>query len=361
MDTDLNHFSCSYAVARRHWRALAAVRGLALESHAHPLTGPQGEALAIDVVREGPLDAPRVLLTTSGVHGIEGHAGCGVQAALLSMGAALRAPDDADTAIVHVHAVNPHGFAWGRRVTHENVDLNRNFVDFDQPLPQHPDYASIHADLLPACWPPAADSEARLTAALAAMDPRRAQMAVTKGQYTHVDGMYFGGFAPTWSHQVFRDILRRHAGRCRALAWIDLHTGLGPFGVGERIFAAFDTGAALRRARRWWGEGVTSVDAGTSTSIALTGPIQTAVTDECPQAEYTGICLEFGTVPLDQMLMALRADHWLHLHAEAAAALAGAIRRQVREAFYPERDDWKRLVLAQGLAASHQALVGLRT
>jgi len=366
IDQPLAHFSPTYAAARRHWLALAAARGLAVESHLHPLTGPEGETLAIDVVREGPADASRVLLTTSGVHGIEGHVGAGIQAGLLALGApgsagtGLRGPDDADTAIVHVHAVNPHGFAWGRRVTHENVDLNRNFVDFGQPLPQHPDYATIHADLLPATWPPPADSEARLQATLSAMGPRRAQMAITKGQHTHPDGMYFGGAAPTWSHQAFRAILRRHAGRCRALAWIDLHSGLGPSGVGERIFAAFDTGAALQRARRWWGEGITSVDAGTSTSIPLTGPIQAAVAWDAPQADYTGICLEFGTVPLDRMLRALRADHWLHQHPEADAALAAGIRREVRAAFYPDTDDWKRQVWAQGLEAARQALAGLR-
>jgi len=30
-------------------------------------------------------------------------------------------------------AVNPHGFAWLRRVNEDNVDLNRNFIDFPQP------------------------------------------------------------------------------------------------------------------------------------------------------------------------------------------------------------------------------------
>ena len=183
-------------------------------------------------------------------------------------------------------------------------------------------------------------------------------MAVTKGPHTHPHGMYFGGSGPTWSARVFREVLRRHAGQCRRLAWIDLHTGLGPYGVGERIFAAFDA-PALQRARRWWGDGVTSVETGTSTSIPMTGPIQFAVADECPQAEYTGICLEYGTLPMPQMLMALRADHWLHAHPQADAALARRIRQDLRDAFYPDADDWKRRVWAQGLEATQQALRGL--
>ena len=352
-------FSTSYAQARSRWLALAAQRGLAVHSQDHPLPGPQGEALAMDVVVDGPADATNVLLTTSAVHGVEGHGGCGIQAGLLQIGESLRALAGPHTALVHVHAVNPHGFAWGRRVTNENVDLNRNFVDFSQPLPDHPDYAAIEPWLLPGTWPPTADNEAHLQTLLDAMGPRRAQMAVTKGQHTHPHGMYFGGAAPTWSQQAFRQALRQHAGHARRLAWIDLHSGLGPFGVGERIFASMDAGAALTRARQWWGEGVTSVHTGSSTSIPMTGPIQMAVDDECPQAEYTGICLEFGTVPLPQMLMALRGEHWLHRHPEADAALAADIRRTFRAAFYPDTDDWKRALWAQGLQATQQALHGL--
>ena len=352
-------FSPDYASARRRWLDLAAARGLAVQSHEHPLRGPAGELLAIDVVRDGPADATKLLLTTSAVHGVEGHCGCGIQAGLLQQGEALRALADGDTALVHVHAVNPHGFAFGRRVTQENVDLNRNFIDFGQPLPENPDYDDIHALLLPAAWPPDAANEAALQARLGAMGPRRAQMAVSKGQHSHPDGMFFGGSGPTWSQRIFRQVLRQQAGACRQLAWIDLHTGLGPYGVGERIFACDDNGEPLQRARRWWGEGVTSVHTGTSTSIPMTGPIQNAVHGECPQADYTGICLEFGTVPSAQMHLRLRADHWLHQHPDADAALAATIRRELRDAFYPDRDDWKRSVWAQGLEAAQQALRGL--
>jgi hypothetical protein len=55
------------------------------------------------------------------------------------------------------------------------------------------------------------------------------------------------------------------------VAWIDLHTGLGPSGVGERIYAGHDD-AAMARARRWWGDQVTSIYDGSSTSALLTGP-----------------------------------------------------------------------------------------
>ena len=358
-------FSASYALARQRLLQAARARELVVESHPHPLPGAEGEMLAMDVVRDGALDAPNVLLLTSAVHGVEGHCGSAVQLGLISRLPQLRSGTRAASlAIVHVHAVNPHGFSFSRRVTEDNVDLNRNFVDFSQPLPERSDdhsndYRRVHALLLPDHWPPSAANEAALSELQQAWGPRRYQMAVTAGQHSHPLGLFYGGSGPTWSNRVFRDVLRRHAGRARRLAWIDLHTGLGPYGVGERIFASPDTVHALPRARRWWGEKITSVQSGSSTSIPMTGPIQMAVADACPQAEYTGICLEFGTVPSTEMHAALRAEHWLHAHPEAPTAGAQATKRRLRDAFYPDQDDWKAAIWAQGREAATQAVAGL--
>ena len=59
------------------------------------------------------------------------------------------------------------------------------------------------------------------------------------------------------------------------------------------------------------------------------------------------------------MLAALRADHWLHNHPAAPAALRAAIGWQMREAFYVEADDWKETVVAQARAAAMQAIAQL--
>ncbi len=41
-----------------------------------------------------------------------------------------------NTGALLIHALNPYGFAWTRRVTEDNVDLNRNFVDHDKGYPE---------------------------------------------------------------------------------------------------------------------------------------------------------------------------------------------------------------------------------
>jgi hypothetical protein len=354
-DTDvLGLFSPTYAVARRKFLRAAAARGLAVDSRVLDLPGAEGETLAIDVVLDGPADASSMLLVLSGVHGVEGFCGSAIQTGLLGLGAAALP----DTAVLHVHAVNPYGFSHLRRVTQENVDLNRNFVDFDRALPVNPGYAEIHDALLPPQWPPGPEAESALDAYRERHGARGLQRAISLGQHAFADGMFFGGRAPTWGHRTFRQILRDYTPRVRQLASIDVHTGLGPYGVGERIFASFDP-ALLPRAQRWWGE-LTSVDDGSSTSIPLTGPIQTALAEAYPQRPHIGICLEYGTWPNERMMPALRAEHWLHRRGSADLVQTAAIRHTLKAAFYPEEDDWKRRVWQQGVEACQQALAGLQ-
>ena len=347
-------FLPGYRLARAHFLTRAQASGARVHSHPMALKGLEGETLAMDVSVQGPADAPRVLMTTSGVHGIEGFCGSALQSGLLG-----QLSPGPDMAIVHVHAVNPHGFSFGRRVNEDNVDLNRNFIDFAQPLPVNTDYGEIHDLLLPRHWPPDAGGEAQLAERASRWGARRMQLAITGGQYHEPAGLWFGGTSPTWSQRVFRQVLREHIGHAREVAWIDLHTGLGPHGVGERIFACTDSGATLERARRWWGEDITSVHTGTSHSIPMSGPIQMALYEECVHARYTGICLEFGTCPLPDMVMALRAGHWLHRQEGVPQALARQIRERLREAFCPHSPAWQDSVWQQALQAAHQALQGL--
>ncbi|TXI60840.1 MAG: DUF2817 domain-containing protein [Limnohabitans sp.] len=352
MNTPL--FSDSYREARTRFLAAASACGASVHTQVLPLSGAQGEVLAMDVAVQGPPDATRVLMTTSAVHGIEGFCGSAIQTGLLQH---LTLPPG--VAVVHVHAVNPHGFSHARRVNEDSVDLNRNFIDFSQPLPVNADYAEVHPLLLPEQWPPSAAQQAALQALTQSWGERRMQRAITSGQYQFPEGVWFGGLTPSWSHRTFRQVLQAHLGQARHIAWIDLHTGLGPHGHGERIFACTDTGATLQRARDWWGPNITSVDTGTSQSVPLSGPIQMALYVECPTARYTGICLEFGTLPLAQMILAMRADHWLALHPEAPPEQRASIREGMRQAFNPPSPDWQAQVWAQGLQAARQAVQGL--
>jgi len=354
-------FSTRYAAARDKF--LEAAASMTLRAYEHPLKGRDGETLALDVALDGAPDAELLFIVSSGCHGVEGYCGSGVQV-LAAHDSAWRAKARAGgVAVLYIHALNPHGFSHVRRTTHENVDLNRNFQDFSRPLPVNSAYRELHHLLLPGQWPPGTGNQAAIAAWIETHGLARFQAAVSQGQHEFADGLFFGGTAPTWSHRTLRQVLRTFGQRARRIAWIDLHTGLGPSGVGERIFACRDDAQALARARAWWSSGgatpVTSFYDGSSTSSRLTGLMWSAIYDECPQAEYTGIAMEYGTLPMLDMMAALRAEHWLHNHPEALPEQHAAIKQQMMDAFYVDTDEWRTQIAAQARQALFQAVEGL--
>ena len=352
-------FSENYAQARTKFLAAARAAGLTVDAHAHPLSGSQGEALAMDVVLDGAPDSADLLIVSSACHGVEGYCGSGVQVHALADASWRAQAQAAGVAVLYIHALNPHGFSFDRRVTHEGVDLNRNFHDFSRPLPANPDYQEIADLLLPETWPPTAENLAATERYISERGLPRWQAAISRGQHEFAHGLFYGGRAPTWNNQTLRQVLRRYGSRAKQIAWIDLHTGLGPSGVGEKIFADRDDAQSLARARAWWGDQVTSIYDGSSSSPLLTGLMWTSIFDECPQAQYTGIALEYGTEPVAKVMQALRADHWLHVHPQACPELARQIRQQMREVFYTDTPAWRAQIVEQAQQALAQAVAGL--
>lgn len=357
--TPSRFFAASYAEARGRFRDAATAAGARLTAYDHPLSGPDGEALATDVAQFGPADARRALVLSSATHGIEGYCGSGCQVGFLETGLAKTLP--ADTGLLLVHAHNPHGFAHGRRVTEDNIDLNRNFIDFAAGLPENPAYDEVHDWLVPADWdgPAREAAEARIAAYIAEHGQFAWQAAVTGGQYRHADGLFYGGQGPSWSRRTIEALAAAHLGDCRAVGLIDFHTGLGPRGHGEIIGIGAPGSPMLDRAREWYGDEVRSPEAGDSVSAVVTGTVEQGYEAALPSAAVTGVAIEYGTLPPTEVLTALRADNWLHLHGDPASAQGREIGQQMRAAFYGEDETWKDMVWERARDVVARALAGL--
>jgi hypothetical protein len=352
-------FSADYGEARAKFRAAAAGAGATMETLTHPERGRQGEALSTDVAWLGPRGAERVLVMISGTHGVEGFCGSGAQTDWLVRGEGGGLP--AGVAVLIIHAINPHGFSWLRRVTHENVDLNRNWVDFTAPPPPNPGYDSLAEAAVPSDWTPETQAQSArvLGAYLRAHGSAAFQQALSGGQYNHPEGIFHGGVAPTWSRRTQTAIFAEYLGQAGRVGIIDFHTGLGPWGFGERIVTDAPDSAGFARARAWYGAAVTSPADGTSMSAPITGDGLEAAPRLLPHAEVTGMAIEVGTRPLDHVLLALRADAWLHAHGDPTGPEAAPIKAAIRDAFYGDADDWKGMVAGQSLVATRQAVAGL--
>jgi hypothetical protein len=354
-------FSATYDEARTKFLAEVTAAKGEHERFKHPEKASDGKDISTDVAWFGAHDAERVLVTISGTHGVEGYCGSGAQVDWLRREQLAKVPEG--TAVMMIHAINPYGFAWNRRVTEDNVDLNRNWIDFTKPLPVNTDYAALSDLICPSDW--SAATQQRTASELMRWADKRGgmgalQQAVSGGQYSHPNGIFFGGAGPTWSRRTQTQILQSYLAKARKVAIIDYHTGLGPWGYAEQIVPMPGDSDAFKRAAQWYGGAITSPAGGTSTSADIVGDGASAAAQLLPHAEVTVMALEVGTVPMLDVLQALRSDAWLHAHGDMASAQGKAIKKQIRDAFYGDANDWKGMVAGQSLLACRQALTGLQ-
>ena len=147
-----SYFCSTYQKARTRFLSVCQnAPDVELTSHLHPLKGIAGEDLYLDVAVKGDKTAENFIIVTSGTHGVEGYGGSGIQAACL---VSERQPEiPKGTAIILIHAVNPYGFSWTRRVNEDNVDLNRNFVDHSGAnYPENDLFQELYPYAVPDIW-----------------------------------------------------------------------------------------------------------------------------------------------------------------------------------------------------------------
>jgi hypothetical protein len=353
------HFARDYSDARAKFLAAAGAAGAKLTALQHPLRGPDTERLFTDLAWWGPADAERVLVTVSGTHGVEGFCGSLCQVGWFAEGLSKEMPRG--TALLAIHAINPHGFAWIRRVTEDNVDLNRNFVDHAQPYPVNAAYDELRDAIVPADWSDAgrAAADAKLAAYAAKHGAKALQGAVTGGQYSDPHGIFFGGHAPTWSNRTLTGIFERCLARAKSVAAIDFHTGLGPYGHGELITGLIPDTDNFRLSRQWLGDELTSPLLGTSASAKLVGINQVGMEEAIPHARFAAVAIEYGVAPMDETRDALRADNWLHVHGDLKTKQAAAIKAEMRRVFYGDTSDWKQMVWDRHVEVARRLLKGL--
>lgn len=353
-----DYFSSSYAEARQKFVARCQKAEIPVVSYENPSRGPAGEALFTDVARLGPANASRVLVLESGLHGVEGHPGSAIQLAAIDQ---LTPPSDGDVALLLVHAINPWGYAWNRRFNEDNIDLNRHFIDWAAPGNlENPGYVALADALIPAGLSPQdiAAADQKLEDYKIAHGVLAFRSAIKLGQYSHPDGLYYGGLSPSWSARTVERIANEHLRTAKYAGLIDVHTGLGPFGFGECLSGAAPDSDEGQRASAWYGAVAHTKSpktdyAGSAASI-LDGYKRAA-----PWLVWTPIGLEFGTREEKVVRDAVRLDGWLHLNGGLDNPHADTVKALMLAAYYPSEPDWRSAVLSRGLDVVKHGLAGI--
>lgn len=326
------------------------------QSYLHSLSGPDNEELSCDTLLLSQTANPeRLLVLVSGTHGVEGFCGSAIQTASL---APLVQHIEADTSlgVFVIHALNPWGFAWLRRYDHQGIDLNRNFINFDQPLPDNPHYARWHHALLKNRL-----DEHGLRQHYARENYATFIEQITRGQFQFEGGLFYGGSAPSWSRTTLENICNDSVfSAAKGIAVIDLHTGLGPYGYGELINDHPLNSPGFKLAQQWYGNNAASTELGESVS-----PKKEGLTDyhwhELMQERGCFVTLEFGTYSIEQLLVRLINEH--HYHNQLGTQVRDIYRdevQQLKQFFYPEELSWQQQVLFRGQQICAMAINGLR-
>ena len=354
--TDIDDFFGSdYAAARARFLDACRRAGVDAASHINPESGRAGQELGMDVARIGDPKATRLLVLQSGVHGPELMCGSGCQTGLLRE----RYFDDlpAGVAVLLVHAVNPWGAAQLRRNTEDNVDLCRNFMDFDEPLPENPAYESLHGAFAAAA---SAESPATLREALQSAE-REAGIgdflsALMAGQYAHADGFSYGGAGPTWSNRVLTDVLCEHAANASRVVALDYHSGLGPYGYGSAV--VMQSGEALDRAGQWFGDWVVAprAESGPEEFYPVYGHCADGYVQSLPDAEVTFVTIEYGTYSAQRNFAALIDDHWRAVCQDAPEAAVRDIKQEMVQTHCPDDPEWRYAVWTRSEQVVRQAM-----
>lgn len=356
-----DHVSGTYDEAKERFLSAAEDRGAAIESHPIAARSLCGEELTIDTAYLGPGSPTSLLVVSSGLHGAEGFAGSAIQHRLLRD--QLSGLDvSSGCGLLLIHGLNPFGFSALRRVNESNVDLNRNFVSHPDGHVENIGYELLYDAINPTRIDDDREEEESRSALMGYAKTHgfpALQAALSVGQYVHPEGVQFGGQKPEESNQLLRDIARHATRGAPQVVWLDVHTGLGPFGEVEMIMESPLDAPDFVRARSWWGDRVRSVLSSDSVSSHVHGSIRRGLAETLPNCELTVAGAEFGTYDPARVFLAMRADNWLHQHGDLESARGVAIKKELLEVFRPDDPKWGARILEVGADLIAKAIKGL--
>ena len=369
MSTGRDHsafFSPNYDTARRRFRKAAEQVGLQLETYPLASAGPGGIDLSIDVAIAGRPEAHRALILSSGLHGVEGFLGSAIQLTVLEQELATLC-DTPQMKLILIHALNPFGFAWLRRVNEDNVDPNRNFLLSGERYEGAPHaYRRLAAFLNPPGPPRRFD--APLFWCRAAWEISRhglptLRQAVAGGQYEFAQGLFFGGRQPIALLRILDRALPTWLAAISSVLHVDFHSGLGKWGAYKLLLDSIVTPSRLAWLKRYFDPpGVENLLAQTAkgdVAYQPRGSLGKWCQAKMEPRDYCFLGAEFGTYSSVNMLAGLRAENQAHHWGLPHTASTQRVKQHFRELFCPASLAWRQRALEQGLHLVMQAAQAL--
>ena len=323
------------------------------------MTGPAGEPLCIDVAVIGSLKSGKVILSSSGVHGVEGYPGSAIQLAI--MDDLTKIEPFKNYAIIFVHVINPYGMAWWRRFNENNVDLNRNFLKKGQEYSGVPDgYHHIREFLNPESPPQKKERWYKLRSLVLIMKHgfNNLKQWAAEGQYEDPKAIQFGGKELQVGPKLLLDWLDEKLEGISNIWAIDLHTGLGPSGHDTLLISAGTSDEKLDYLQKLFPGHVESLDPNAGVGYEILGDLHQGLEDRYDSIEWTSVTQEFGTFKPAEVLKASRAENrWTQWgqYVDQVDARRHWSRENMLRAFNPKDEIWQAKITSRGRAVFNKA------
>jgi hypothetical protein len=319
------------------------------------MKGPEAEELAIDIAVIGSLDSGKVLMSSSGVHGVEGYPGSAIQLSIMDK-LAKSEPFESH-AVIFIHAVNPYGMAWWRRFNENNVDLNRNFLRLDELYSGVPDgYEEIKDFINPKTVPKKNEYSFNIRALLLILKHgfSNLKQAVAEGQYEYPTAIQYGGSKLEQGPSMLIDWLNINLAPIKQIFAIDHHTGLGPSGHDTLLLPLelrendFDRFVELQQL---FPGHIELLDAKSGVGYEIKGDIHQGLVNRFPNISWTYLTQEFGTFKPTKVIRASRDENrwtqWGDYVVEAGAKSHWSRLRLLR-VFNPNDANWQNKIVIRG-------------
>ena len=370
----MRYFLNSYDESRDAFLRQAAAmketyRGVKLDRVS--VAGKADSDLSVDVLYIPAQKArKRLLVLSSGVHGVEGFVGSAVQRMFLDEFAAPGLLEH--TGLLIVHAMNPYGFKNIRRVTENNVDLNRN-SDTDGKLfaTKNAGYPSVTGLINPETKVDTRSAgniffHVRAVAMIVKASMKALRQAILQGQYEYPRGLYFGGrdFEP--QIKSVRPLISRVAGEYPLVMNIDLHTGYGERGV-LHLFPNPVKDKKVRSMMEKVFEGYRIDWGDTGDFYTVTGDFSDFVGKLARKGTYLPMSFEYGTLDSQTTLGSMKSLHITILENQgfqfgfASPEDGQRVKAAFKEMYYPSSPAWRTKVMADSRALFKSSLEKFKT
>lgn len=297
-----------------------------------------------------------LVIITSGLHGIEGYVGSALQLHLLKQ-ICNKEVNISGIDLLFVHAINPWGFKNNRRVTRNNVDLNRNFsMTADLFKIRNEGYSKIRSILEPDKKYSIRSLEhftflLKILKSIQKYSKSTLVQAIGEGQYEFENGIIFGGKAFEEENVNIANVLKRYCSPYDKILIIDLHSGLGKRGKLQLLNAPRIPNIVKQQVNELFDNLV--IDDNDDNFFKEHGSFLDFVWNINKEKICLPVMFEFGTVNSESLFGALRTLKTMIIENQAyqngckTSQDKAYIDRVFLEMFYPSETHWKKEVIKQ--------------